>query len=94
MPNAFSPNNDGINDFFFINAAGNQVSQVNSFQVLDRWGNLMFQRESFMPNDEQFGWDGFFKGKRVNSGVYIYFAELTLQDGSTVQSQGEVNVIY
>lgn len=94
VPNAFSPNNDGKNDFFFINASGNQVSQVNNFQVLDRWGNLLFQRESFMPNDEQFAWDGFFKGKRVNSGVYIYFAELTLQDGSIVQSQGEVNVIY
>lgn len=94
VPNAFSPNNDGKNDFFIINAAGNQIEVINSLQVLDRWGNLMFQRNDFMPNDEQFAWDGTFRGQRVNSGVYIYFAEITLQDGSTVQRQGEVTVIY
>lgn len=94
VPNAFSPNNDGKNDFFVIHAAGNQVNVINSFYILDRWGNMMFQRENFMPNDEQFAWDGTFRGQKVNSGVYIYFAEITLQDGSTLQTQGEVSVIY
>lgn len=94
VPNAFSPNNDGKNDFFVINAAGNQVDVINSFQILDRWGNLVFQRDNFMPNDQQFAWDGTFRGQKVNSGVYIYFAEITLQDGSLVQTQGEVSVIY
>ncbi|NRB48512.1 MAG: gliding motility-associated C-terminal domain-containing protein [Saprospiraceae bacterium] len=94
VPNAFSPNNDGKNDFFVINAAGEQVNVINSFQILDRWGNLVFQRDNFMPNDEQYAWDGTFRGQLVNSGVYVFFAEITLQDGSLVQTQGEVAVIY
>ncbi len=94
VPNAFSPNNDGKNDFFVINAAGEQVNVINSFQILDRWGNMVFQRDNFMPNDEQYAWDGTFRGQLVNSGVYVYFAEITLQDGSLVQTQGEVAVIY
>ncbi|MEZ5043378.1 MAG: gliding motility-associated C-terminal domain-containing protein [Saprospiraceae bacterium] len=94
IPNAFSPNNDGKNDFLVLNASGNQVNQINSFQVLDRWGNLLFQQKNFNPNDEAYGWDGFFKGQRVNAGVYIYFAEMTLSDGSLYRAQGEVNVIY
>lgn len=94
VPNAFSPNNDGKNDFFVINAALEQVNVINSFQILDRWGNLVFQRDNFMPNDEQYAWDGTFRGQLVNSGVYVYFAEITLQDGSLVQTQGEVAVIY
>ncbi len=80
VPNAFSPNNDGINDELTV-FAGPQVAKINSFKVFNRWGGLMYEYYNFSPNDLQFGWDGKFNGKLMDSGVYVWLAEVEFLDG-------------
>jgi len=67
IPNIFSPNNDGINDYFGI--AG---LEIISFQlnVYDRWGQLVFQSIS-----EDLIWDGTFQNEEVASGQYVWHLE-------------------
>lgn len=93
-PNAFSPNTeDGRNDRFLIFAADNTVKQINTMQVFDRWGNVVFERRGIQPNDAKAGWDGYFRGKLVNSGVFVWWAEVELLDGNKVLMKGDVTVV-
>ncbi|MCB0562603.1 MAG: gliding motility-associated C-terminal domain-containing protein, partial [Phaeodactylibacter sp.] len=92
IPNAFSPNDDGINDYFAVYAGAN-VKMVRSFKVFDRWGGAVFAVENFEPNDLQYRWDGSYRGEKVNPGVYIYFAEIELADGRIETKSGEVMVL-
>lgn len=92
MPNAFSPNNDGVNDVLY--PFGNEsVVQVSSFRIYDRWGNLLHDKINFSIDDNDFGWDGFFGGKRMQTGVYIYVLEVNFIDGDTVIFKGNVNLL-
>ena len=93
IPNAFSPNGDGINDMFYINA-GSDIQIIRTFRILDRWGNLIFEDLDFAPNDPTRGWDGKIRGKRSNSGVFVYFAEIELKDGDTIIEKGSVSLVY
>jgi|GEM_PF-2855468 len=92
IPTAFTPNGDGSNDLFIING-GNDVKNIKEFRVFDRWGNLMFHRSELLPNDPQFGWDGTFNGKKVNIGVYVYYAKIEFIDGLVEVFQGDVTVV-
>ncbi|MCB0550993.1 MAG: gliding motility-associated C-terminal domain-containing protein, partial [Phaeodactylibacter sp.] len=92
IPNAFSPNDDGVNDFFSIYTDSN-VKIVRSFKVFDRWGGAVFSAENFEPNGLQARWDGTYRGEKVNPGVYVYFAEIEFGDGRVVTDIGEVIVL-
>ncbi len=92
IPNAFSPNGDGYNDFFFVNA-GPEVARVNSFRIYNRWGAPIYQMTDIPPNDVRNGWDGRFKGKNVETGVYIYVAEIEFIDGELLEYEGDVTVV-
>ena len=92
-PNAFSPNNDGINDYFNI-FTGSNVASVNGLQIFNRWGDKVFQADSgFTANNNQAGWDGKFNNQNAEPGVYIYFADITLIDGTSEILQGEINLL-
>ena len=91
IPNAFSPNGDGYNDYFTI-YGGIDVEEVVSFQVFNRWGGVVFSNNNFQPNDDLIGWNGFFKGKNVNTGVYIFSAEILFKDGLKEMFSGDVSV--
>jgi len=56
VPNAFTPNGDGLNDEFRIMNAG--ILELMEFKIYNRWGELVFE-----TNDITKGWDGTFKGK-------------------------------
>lgn len=64
IPNVFSPNGDGENDYFYITATGLDDYEL---MILNRWGNVVF--ESSNPNE---GWDGTFNGTPCTEGVYFY----------------------
>ncbi|MEN0002680.1 MAG: gliding motility-associated C-terminal domain-containing protein [Bacteroidota bacterium] len=89
IPNAFSPNGDGDNDVFMI-FAGDDVLLIETFNIFDRWGNLVFQVDDFLPNDEDFGWNGTFEGNANNTGVYVYSVAVRFIDGSTKVFKGDV----
>ncbi len=92
VPNIFSPDNDGINEFFFVNA-GPEADLVVSFSVLDRWGNLIFQAENTPINDSSQGWDGKFKGDELNPGSYVWVAEVGFIDGVVEKYSGTISLI-
>lgn len=77
MPNAFSPNNDGTNDFLQIFGNLNAVKQFE-IQVFNRWGEKVF--ESF---DKHFRWDGYSGGKKLPGGVYVYQFKCVFIDNYT-----------
>jgi len=89
IPNAFSPNGDGQNDVLVI-FAGDGVRSILTFNIFDRWGNLVFGRQNFQPNDPTLGWDGNFENRPMNSAIYAFFAEVEMNDGSTVMLEGDV----
>ena len=92
IPNTFSPNGDGLNDIFYINAGQNFIEEVTYFQIYDRWGNKIFEKERFAPNDPAYGWDGMFRNKKVNSAVFVYWALIKFKDGESILYKGDVTV--
>ncbi len=92
IPNAFSPNDDGYNDRFYINA-GEDISVIRSFRVWDRWGNMLFERQNFEANDPEFGWDGKARGKVMTPAVYVYSIEFELLNGEVLKEKGEVSLV-
>lgn len=64
IPNAFSPNNDGINDVFKVKDA-NYLSFT--LEIFNRWGNLVFK-----TTNPSTGWDGYFEGRPAPTGSYTY----------------------
>jgi gliding motility-associated-like protein len=83
--NAFSPNGDGINDFFIVSHYF-----INNYHLLifDRWGNLIF--ESF---DKGNHWTGSNDGQACPEGVYIYVVEGTGYNGQVISKNGTVTLI-
>ena len=80
FPSAFTPNGDGINDFYYPFATSN-VSRILRLDVYDRWGSHVFNGADFPPSSEIYGWNGTFKNSSSNSGVYVYVATIEFVDG-------------
>ncbi len=93
IPNAFSPlNEDGTNDVFQLYAKENLVSKVNKMLIYDRWGNNLYEATDFIPNART-GWNGRFRNKALNPGVYLYFFEVELINGNILTFKGDVTLV-
>jgi gliding motility-associated-like protein len=92
FPSGFSPNGDGANDYYTV-LRGPAVNQVLSLRVFDRWGELIYEGENLPLNVESAGWDGTFKGEKMDSGVFVYLAEIQFIDGEVAQYQGDVSLL-
>lgn len=94
IPNVFHPSReDGDNDLFMIFADGDQIEKVDKLQVFDRWGDMVFTDKDFQPNDRSHGWNGMFKGTRMNPAVFVYYAEIRLIDGRVLLYKGDVTLV-
>ncbi len=93
IPNIFSPNGDGINDVLTVFAVDKQVKTVTTFQVYSRWGEAVFQGFGLRPNDVTTGWDGKYRGKDVDFGVFAWYAEVELMTGEKKVVKGDVTVL-
>ncbi len=92
VPNVFSPNEDGINDFFDV-SAGQGVKSVNYLRIFNRWGELLYARGALIPgNDLTQGWDGRVGGNYVGNGVFVYVAEVEFEDGQKLIYRGDITV--
>lgn len=92
IPNSFSPNGDGINDLFSV--YGNaQVLEIRRLAVYDRWGNALYQETNIPPNAPSRGWDGSFRGRPMDPGVFVYVAEVVFQGGRTRIYKGDVTLV-
>lgn len=92
VPNIFSPNDDGVNEFAAIYGDENIV-QVRFFQIYDRWGDLVFQRNGFVPSQENMGWNGDFRGKPAPMGVYTWFAEIEFTEQRRLLIKGNITLL-
>lgn len=92
VPNAFSPNGDGINDTFTL-YAGTSVDNIEQLRIFDRWGNLLYDRKDFQANNPDLGWDGSFRNQLLNPGVFTYVFEVLYMDGETGVISGEVALV-
>ena len=84
IPNAFSPNDDGLNDIF--QPTGNVT--LKSMQIYNRWGELVFK-----SSDDKFSWDGNFQGELVHEGYYFFIIRYQKPENGTEApyvSKGEV----
>ncbi len=83
VPNAFSPNGDGLNDVFRV--AGLSYQKVTFFQVYNRYGQALYQSDNENP-----AWDGTFKGQPCDAGTYYYHIGLSYPDGSVKVLKGDL----
>lgn len=92
IPNAFSPNNDGVNDMFTI-GAGPKVAGVTEMEIYDRWGNRVYYLEDMPVEDELKTWDGTYRGEYLLPGVYMYRVNVLYDDGEEIQFTGDVTLM-
>jgi len=82
IPNALSPNGDGVNDVFDISGTG--IASY-SYNIYNRWGEIIFNGKG--------AWDGKYKGQKVPEGIYIYQLELIDTDGYSHHLSGNITVL-
>ena len=85
IPNVFSPNDDGLNDV--INVHGRCISTFN-LQIFNRWGEKVFETSSIENS-----WDGTFRGKKMDTGVFVYKADGVSIDGQSFKMKGNITLI-
>lgn len=93
VPNAFSPNGDGINDRFTFFSDNGSGEVIESLQIFDRWGNNLFGTSEISLNVEALGWDGTFKGRLMDAGVYTYYGVVRFGNGVTKVLKGDVALV-
>jgi len=92
VPNAFSPDGDGINDVFYIQGLAGSA-RILALRVFDRWGSLLYESPEGELNDLTHGWDGTSRGRRLPQGVYLWAVELVFADGRRKTLGGEVALL-
>lgn len=89
IPNVFTPNNDGVNDYFFPRQELSAGATSFTMNVFNRWGQLIFETQNINGR----GWDGKFNGQNQPEGVYIYTIDVSFKDGETEHYKGNVTLL-
>lgn len=85
IPNVFTPNNDGVNDIFYIPSSNIVEFEL---QIFNRWGQLLFEADQVLK-----GWDGTFKGQVVPDGVYVYILKAKGADNVLYNKTGHITIL-
>ncbi len=91
VPNAFSPNHDGLNDKFYI--LGKGIDEIELLRVFDRWGELVYEGSGIEANNDNIGWDGTVKKTEVPSDVYVYYGVVRFVNGTKKVVKGDLTVL-
>lgn len=87
LPNALSPNGDGINDSFCVQ--GWDICNENfNVKIFDRWGEKVFESE-----DPNFCWNGIYEEKLLNADVFVYSIKAKYKDGTEISKKGNITLI-
>jgi gliding motility-associated-like protein len=89
IPNAFTPNKDGVNDYFYPRDVLTKGLVSFKMDIYNRWGELIFETSSL----DGAGWDGKLNNTDQPNGVYIYVIDGTFKDGQKEHHQGNVTLI-
>ncbi|MGQ9846120.1 MAG: DUF7948 domain-containing protein [Bacteroidales bacterium] len=85
VPNAFTPNDDGINDILYVHA---DMATDLYFAIYDRWGEKIFE-----TTDASKGWDGKYKGKPLDPAVFVYYLKVTCLNRLQFEKKGNITLI-
>jgi gliding motility-associated-like protein len=85
VPNVFSPNSDGANDILYVR--GENIKEI-TISIYNRWGEKVFS-----SNDTNTGWDGTYKSKPCPTEVYVYYVNVTFNNGTTESKSGNVTIV-
>jgi len=89
IPNAFTPNGDGKNDYFRVIGFGSELT-VSAMHIYNRWGQLIFI--GYNKQVER-GWDGTYNGAPCEMGTYFYTFKIEFKDGTAKTSKGDFSLI-
>ena len=92
IPNIFTPNNDGVNDYVSIFST-QALKAISRFVIYDRWGNKIFEASDISDLNSFQGWNGEFRDQPAISGVYAYYAEAEFIDGTKTLLKGDITLI-
>ena len=92
LPNVFTPNGDGKNDYFYI-PENPRIPLILSLDIYDRWGNHVFSKSQPLPGDHFSGWDGTFQGREMNPGVFVYKIKYRFKTGMIKEAYGNFVLI-
>ena len=92
VPNVLNLNSNSGNNTFSI-FGNEEVESVLKLHIYDRWGNQIYLSENIELNNPNVGWDGTFKGKEVEQGVYVYVVEVLLVNGGVEVFYGDLTVL-
>lgn len=92
VPNAFSPNFDGFNDYFQM-FPGCGVSSIKNLEIFNRWGAIVYSKDVIDHHDPQEFWNGLIRNKIGASGVYIWQVEIELVDGTNLRLFGDISLL-
>ena len=91
IPNAFTPNGDNLNDYFYPLTRG--IKSIVRFSIYDRMGNLVYEAKNFPPNDKTYGWNGRINGADQSTAVFVYYMEAVCDLGEKLYKRGSVVLI-
>jgi gliding motility-associated-like protein len=86
VPTTFTPNGDGNNDIIYVKGWG--IKSLVSFQIYNRWGELVFE-----SSDLNVGWNGFYKDVLQNNDIYTYKVKATSFYGEAMEAEGHINLM-
>ena len=86
VPDAFTPNNDGINDIIYVNGLG--IKEMKEFKIFNRWGELVFE-----TTDITQGWDGTYKGQPQPVETYTYFVLVETWADEILPGKGHIQLM-
>jgi gliding motility-associated-like protein len=88
IPNVFTPNGDGVNDFYFLKTTN--LSEISA-SIYDRWGHLVY--ELLNSDKSNILWDGKnMAGKDVAEGTYFYIIKAKGKDAQPYESKGTISL--
>jgi len=91
IPNAFSPDGDGINDVLMVQGKG--IKMIKSFRIFNRWGEVVFEKTNFLPGDPAYAWDGKIRGNPAPPDVFVYVCEVICEKGVPSIFKGNTAVL-
>lgn len=91
IPNAFTPDGDGVNDIFIVRGKG--IKLVKSFRIFNRWGQVVFEKNNFAANDALYGWDGKINGIAAPPDVFVYTCEIIAENDQQYTTKGNVSIL-
>lgn len=91
IPNTFSPNGNGMNEVFYPRGTG--IFNIRSMRIFNRWGELVFEKNHFKANDPSSGWNGTYRGQKLNPDVFVYVFEIICENNETIVYKGDIALI-